>query len=300
MVWSETATAAPEPPKAAAGKDVATDDLQRSLRLDNYTVVADSGPVARRDHLLLQVFEMCHNKYTKRRALSEGSLPAQELGVRTAPVSDDSRHGQDQRMAVPAMPAFRYQSCRIPTSRICGRTSARATAVWKARDPPANPWYRAQTHKWPVQSGLAGGARRRANHERRLTRGRRRPACRAERGANHDIHETPRASSSSRAMQAGLIHACAFRRLSLSSPTGEMRSRSTARRSSTTSCWKGFPTRTICRSSPELQIAAERRGDLVERSGYGRRKGHVAEKIAPAATRGSRSSGAATTNTVGG
>ena len=44
MVWSDTATAAPDPPKAATDKDVPTDDLQRSLRLDSYTVVADSGP----------------------------------------------------------------------------------------------------------------------------------------------------------------------------------------------------------------------------------------------------------------
>src|SRR5687768_9749159 len=44
MVWLGTAKAAPKPPGAAADQEIATDDLQRSLRLDNYTVVADNGP----------------------------------------------------------------------------------------------------------------------------------------------------------------------------------------------------------------------------------------------------------------
>src|SRR5207244_8204598 len=28
----------------------------------------------------------------------------------------------------------------------------------EGENPPANPWYRAETNKWPVQSGLNGGA----------------------------------------------------------------------------------------------------------------------------------------------
>ena len=66
MVWSDTATAAPDPPKAATDKEVPTDDLQRSLRLDNYTVVADSGP-ARGETIYFYKCWMCHNKYTKAR-----------------------------------------------------------------------------------------------------------------------------------------------------------------------------------------------------------------------------------------
>ena len=63
MVWLGTAEAAPDPPGAAA-QEVAPDDLQRSLRLDNYTVVADSGP-SRGETIYFYKCWMCHNKYTK-------------------------------------------------------------------------------------------------------------------------------------------------------------------------------------------------------------------------------------------
>ena len=41
------AKTAPKPPKAAASPDVSADDLQRSRRLDTYTILADSGAFAR-------------------------------------------------------------------------------------------------------------------------------------------------------------------------------------------------------------------------------------------------------------
>ena len=43
MPWFRTANAAPKEAEAAADPVVPTDDLQRSLRLDDYTIVADSG-----------------------------------------------------------------------------------------------------------------------------------------------------------------------------------------------------------------------------------------------------------------
>ena len=42
----------------------ATDDLQRSWRLDNYSVVADSGP-GRGEVIYFYKCWMCHNKYAK-------------------------------------------------------------------------------------------------------------------------------------------------------------------------------------------------------------------------------------------
>ena len=43
MAWFGTAEAATRPQKAAKEKDIPTDDLQRSLLLDDYRIVADSG-----------------------------------------------------------------------------------------------------------------------------------------------------------------------------------------------------------------------------------------------------------------
>ena len=42
-VWTAAAKAAPHPQSAPADKNVSTDDLQRSLRLDTYRILADSG-----------------------------------------------------------------------------------------------------------------------------------------------------------------------------------------------------------------------------------------------------------------
>src|SRR5215469_764766 len=58
------AKAAPKTPKPAAGADISTDDLQRSLRLDTYKILADSG-AARGENIYFYKCWMCHNQYTK-------------------------------------------------------------------------------------------------------------------------------------------------------------------------------------------------------------------------------------------
>ena len=54
----------PKPPKAAAAPDVSADDLQRSRRLDTYTILADSG-ASRGENIYFYKCWMCHNQYTK-------------------------------------------------------------------------------------------------------------------------------------------------------------------------------------------------------------------------------------------
>ena len=75
----DAASAAPKPAKAAkaaAGKDVSTtDDLQRSVRLDTYRILADSGP-ARGENIYFYKCWMCHNKYAKTGPDLKDSLPA--------------------------------------------------------------------------------------------------------------------------------------------------------------------------------------------------------------------------------
>src|ERR1700731_4032239 len=55
---------APKPPKAAAAADISTDDLQRSLRLDTYQILGESG-AARGENIYFYKCWMCHNQYTK-------------------------------------------------------------------------------------------------------------------------------------------------------------------------------------------------------------------------------------------
>ena len=55
---------------------------------------------------------------------------------------------------------------------------------------PANPWYRSETNKWTVQSGLSGGAAGvGACGQRRFARRRDGATDRAERRANHGLHQ---------------------------------------------------------------------------------------------------------------
>src|SRR5260370_29499868 len=58
------AKTAPKPPKAAAAADVSTDDLHRSLRLNTYKILADSG-TARGENITFYKCWMCHNQYAK-------------------------------------------------------------------------------------------------------------------------------------------------------------------------------------------------------------------------------------------
>ena len=58
------AKTAPKPPKAAAAPDISGDDLQRSRRLDTYTILADSG-ASRCENIYFYKCWMCHNQYAK-------------------------------------------------------------------------------------------------------------------------------------------------------------------------------------------------------------------------------------------
>ena len=60
MTWFRIA----ETTVTAAEKEIATDDLQRSLRLDTYRVVADSG-AGRGETIYFYKCWMCHNQYAK-------------------------------------------------------------------------------------------------------------------------------------------------------------------------------------------------------------------------------------------
>ena len=152
MVWLGTAQAAPKPPSAAADQEGATDDLQRSLRLDNYTVVADSGP-SRGETIYFYKCWMCHNKYTKGapylKDLYQRKIAGEAIG--DAAVTAKIKEGG------PGMPAFRFSLSDADIADLRAYLRSGKCCV-EGENPPANPWYRADTQKWPVQSGLSGGA----------------------------------------------------------------------------------------------------------------------------------------------
>ena len=87
----------------AAEKEIATDDLQRSLRLDTYRVVADSG-AGRGETIYFYKCWMCHNQYTKSAPLLKELYQRKNL-LGGAPVSDDSVTAKIKEGG-PVMPAF--------------------------------------------------------------------------------------------------------------------------------------------------------------------------------------------------
>src|SRR5260221_13234382 len=82
------AETAPKPPKAVAAADVSTDDLQRSLRLDTYKILGDSG-AARGENIYFYKCWMCHNQYTKGAPFLKDLFQRENLASGD-PVNDDN------------------------------------------------------------------------------------------------------------------------------------------------------------------------------------------------------------------
>src|SRR5579863_960321 len=149
------AKTAPKAPKAAAAApDISSDDLQRSRRLDTYTILADSG-AARGENIYFYKCWMCHNQYTKSAPLLKDLFQRDTLSSGD-PVNDDNVTAKIKEGG-PGMPAFRTSLSDADIADLRAYFHSGKCCV-EGENPPANPWYRAETQKWPVQSGLAGGA----------------------------------------------------------------------------------------------------------------------------------------------
>jgi len=152
------AKAAPKPPKTAAAPntttEAATDDLQRSLRLDTYRILGDSG-AARGENIYFYKCWMCHNQYTKTGPLLKDLYQRETLTSGDA-VNDDNVTAKIKEGG-PGMPSFRTTLSDTDISDLRAYFHSGKCCA-EGENPPANPWYRAETQKWPVQSGLSGGA----------------------------------------------------------------------------------------------------------------------------------------------
>jgi virginiamycin B lyase len=155
MVWLGIAHAAPMPkPAADASKEAAADNLQRSLLLDTYRIDGDSGP-ARGEVIYAYKCWMCHNKYAK------GGPYLADLYDRKTLVSGGAVNDETVAAKIknggPLMPAFHYVLSDADVADLISYIHSGKCCV-EGENPPTNPWYKAETHKWPVQSGLTGGA----------------------------------------------------------------------------------------------------------------------------------------------
>ena len=139
---------------AVADKEIATDDLQRSLRLDTYRVVADSG-AGRGENIYFFKCWMCHNQYAKSAPLLKDLYQRKNL-VGGALVSDDTVTAKIKEGG-PFMPAFKFSLSDADIADLRAYFHSGKCCA-DGENPPLNPWYRAETKRWPVQSGLNGGA----------------------------------------------------------------------------------------------------------------------------------------------
>jgi streptogramin lyase/mono/diheme cytochrome c family protein len=144
----------PKPPKAAATPDLSTDDLQRSRRLDTYTILAESG-ASRGENIYFYKCWMCHNQYAKSAPLLKDLFKHESLSSGD-PVNDDNVTAKIKEGGA-GMPAFRTSLSDADISDLVAYFHSGKCCV-EGENPPANPWYRAETQKWPVQYGLTGGA----------------------------------------------------------------------------------------------------------------------------------------------
>ena len=150
-----TAHAAPQQALPAAAKVVHTDDMQRSARLDHYKLLADSG-ASRGENIYFFKCWMCHNKYAKTGPYLK-SLYQHESMMSGDPVTDQNVIAKIKEGG-PGMPAFQTTLSESDIADLATYIHEGKCCV-EGENPPANPLYTAETHKWPVQNGLSGGAK---------------------------------------------------------------------------------------------------------------------------------------------
>jgi streptogramin lyase/mono/diheme cytochrome c family protein len=146
--------ASPKQPDSASPNVTHTDDLQRSARLDTYKVIADGG-AGRGENIYFYKCWMCHNQYAKTGPYLKELFKHEQL-MSGDPVTAENVAAKI-REGGPGMPAF---GTSLKDSDIADLITyiKEGKCCVEGENPGPNPWYRAETHKWPVQSGLSGGA----------------------------------------------------------------------------------------------------------------------------------------------
>jgi len=139
---------------AGADKETATDDLQRSRMLDTYKVVAESG-AGRGENIYFFKCWMCHNQYAKTGPLLKDLYQRKNL-VAGGAVNDENVIAKIKEGGA-MMPAFKFSLSDADIADLQAYFHSGKCCA-DGENPPLNPAYKAETKKWPVQSGLNGGA----------------------------------------------------------------------------------------------------------------------------------------------
>ncbi len=130
------------------------DDLQRSYRSDHSLVVAESG-ADRGENIYWHKCWACHNKYQQAAPTLEGLFKRDAL-MTGAAVNDDNVAAHIKKGG-PGMPSFGTTLANSDVADVVSYLHSDKCCV-EGEHLPANPWYRAESSKWTVQSGLSGGA----------------------------------------------------------------------------------------------------------------------------------------------
>ena len=141
---------AADAPNAAGSHD----DLQRSYRTDKYLEVADSG-VDRGENIYWHKCWACHNKYQQAAPTLEGLFSRSAL-ITGVPVTEENVAAHIKKGG-PGMPTFGTTLSNADVTDVVSYLRSDKCCV-EGEHLPANPWYRAETNKWNVPSGLSGGA----------------------------------------------------------------------------------------------------------------------------------------------
>ncbi len=145
--------AAPPQPQSASSNVMHTDEFQRSARLDTYKVIADSG-AGRGENIYFYKCWMCHNQYAKTGPYLKELFKHSQL-MSGDPVTDENVTAKIKEGG-PGMPAFGTTLKDADVADLITYIKEGKCCV-EGENPGPNPWYRAATQKWPVQSGLSGG-----------------------------------------------------------------------------------------------------------------------------------------------
>lgn len=138
-VLLEPAAAVAASPQTGGSTDrpIPRDDLQRSVRIYNYKMTAESGP-QRGEVLYFYKCWMCHNKYTKSAPYLSDLLQRPRLGtgepVNENTVAEKIRNGGQR------MPGFRYALSDADMADLLSYLRG-GKCCYEEDEPPLNPWY---------------------------------------------------------------------------------------------------------------------------------------------------------------
>jgi mono/diheme cytochrome c family protein len=124
-------------PSRPAKPGAPADDLQRSVRIFNYTMVATSG-AQRGEVIYFYKCWMCHNKYTKSAPYLKDLFQRSKL-VSGQPVNDQTVTDMIKNGS-PRMPAFRYTLSDADLADVLSYFRG-GKCCYEEDDPPLNPWY---------------------------------------------------------------------------------------------------------------------------------------------------------------